>query len=362
MHLPHILTSMLAIKGEAWQLKTRAWNRQGKGALHFTELGFGTAPIGGLYRPVPAEVAHATMTRAWDLGVRYFDTAPLYGLGQSETRLNRLLQGKNRADYIVSSKVGRLLHRCKPGEPHEGVGKWFAVPQRTKTYDYSYDGVLRSLDFTFERTGLDRLDVVYVHDLDVWTHGSAEVMEGYRDILMAGGYRALMELRDQGVIRAIGGGINEWQSCQWLTERGDFDLFLLAGRYTLLEQEALTSFLPLCQQRGIGIVIGGPYNSGILATGAKPGAFYNYDPVPPQILEKVRKIEATCTAHNIRMVDAAFQFPLLHPAVVSVIPGAMTPAEVAANARAAAATIPPALWADLKSQGLMRQDAPTGAP
>jgi D-threo-aldose 1-dehydrogenase len=360
MQTPRALTSMLAIIGEAWQLKTRVWNRQGKGALPFTELGFGTAPIGGLYRPVPAEEAHATMTRAWDLGVRYFDTAPLYGLGQSETRLNRLLQGKNRADCIVSSKVGRLLHVCRPGELHEGVGKWFDVPQRTKSYDYSYDGVLRSLDFTFERTGLDRLDVVYVHDLDVWTHGSAETMEAYRDTFMAGGYRALLDLRDQGVIRAIGGGMNEWQSAQWLTERGDFDIFLLAGRYTLLEQEALASFLPLCQQRGIGIVIGGPYNSGILATGARPGAFYNYDPAPPDILEKVRQIETTCTAHGVRLVDAAFQFPLLHQAVVSVIPGAQTPQEVAANARAATATIPAALWADLKSQGLLRADAPTG--
>ncbi len=362
MHPPDFVTSMLATKEEAWQLKTRAWNRQGKGALHFTELGIGTAPIGGLYRPVPAEEAHATMTRAWDLGVRYFDTAPLYGLGQAETRLNRLLQGKARADCIISSKVGRLLHACKPGEPHEGVGKWFATPQRTKSYDYGYDAVLRSLEFTLERTGLDRLDVVYVHDLDVWTHGSAAVMAAHRDVFMAGGYRALVELRDQGVIRAIGGGMNEWQSAQWMTERGDFDIFLLAGRYTLLEQEALTSFLPMCQQRGIGIVVGGPYNSGILATGARPGAFYNYDPAPEPILDKVRKIGAVCAAHKVRLVDAAFQFPLLHPAVVSVIPGAQTPAEVEANARAAAAPIPPALWADLKAQGLMRQDAPTGAP
>jgi D-threo-aldose 1-dehydrogenase len=359
MQTPRIMTSMLAIIGEAWQLKTRAWDRLGKGALHFTELGFGTAPIGGLYRPVSAEEAHTTMTRAWDLGVRYFDTAPLYGLGQSETRLNRLLQGKRRADYIVSSKVGRLL---RLSDKPEGIGKWFDTPSRTGVYDYSYDGAMRSLDFTLERTGLDRIDILYVHDLDVWTHGSAAVMEAYRDTFMAGGYRALIELRDQGVIRAIGGGINEWQSCQWLTERGDFDLFLLAGRYTLLEQEALTSFLPLCQQRGIGIVIGGPYNSGILATGARPGAFYNYDPAPEPILNKVRKIEAVCHAHNVRLVDAAFQFPLLHPAVVSIIPGAQTPQEVEANARAATATIPAALWADLKSQGLMRADAPTGAP
>ena len=340
-------------------MRTRTWNRHNKDALTFTELGFGTAPLAGLYRPVSAEQAHATMTAAWDAGVRYYDTAPLYGLGQAETRLNRLLQDKPRADAIISSKIGRTLRNCGPGEVHEGQGKWFNVPARIGVYDYSYDGTMRSLDFTLERTGLDRIDVVYAHDLDVWTHGSAAVMEGYRDAFMAGGYKALIALRDQGVIAAIGGGLNEWQSAQWMTERGDFDIFLLAGRYTLLEQEALTSFLPLCQHRGIGIVIGGPYNSGILATGPKPGAFYNYDPAPPEILDKVRKIEAICTAHDTRMVDAAFQFPLLHPAIVSVIPGAQTPAEVQANARAAAAQIPPGLWADLKAAGLMRQDAPT---
>ena len=340
-------------------MRTRSWNRLGTGALTFTELGFGTAPIGGLYRPVAADSAHDTMTAAWDAGVRYYDTAPLYGLGRSETRLNRLLHGKTRADYLVSSKVGRLLRNCRTGEVHEGQGKWFDVPARIGVYDYGYDATMRSLEFTLERTGLDRIDVLYVHDLDVWTHGSAATMEAYRDTFMSGGYRALIQLRDQGVIRAFGGGINEWQSCQWLTERGDFDIFLLAGRYTLLEQEALTSFLPLCQSRGIGIVIGGPYNSGILATGAKPGAFYNYDPAPPAILDKVQKIEATCAAHHTNLVDAAFQFPLLHPAVLSVIPGAQTPAEVQANARAAAAHIPAALWADLKSQGLLRQDAPT---
>ena len=339
-------------------MKTRPFNR-GHGALTFTELGFGTAPLGGLYRPVPQDEAHATMTRAWDLGVRYFDTAPLYGLGQSETRLNRALQG--RTGFTVSTKVGRLLRPTRAEEPHTGTGKWFDVPNRAEIYDYSYDGVMRSVEFSLERTGLDRFDVLYVHDLDLFTHKTLATLDPYREGFMAGGYKALLALRDQGVTRAIGGGINEWQQCQWLATRGDFDIFLLAGRYTLLEQDALTDFLPLCLQRGVGIVIGGPYNSGILATGAKPGAFYDYDLAPPQILARVARIEAVCAAHNTRLVDAAFQFPLRHPAVLSVIPGAQTPAEVEANARAAAATIPPALWADLKAQGLMRQDAPTGA-
>jgi D-threo-aldose 1-dehydrogenase len=341
-------------------MQTRRWDRGGLGALQFTELGFGTAPVGGLYRAVSDEDAHATMTRAWDLGVRYFDTAPLYGLGLSEVRLNRVLRGRARADFVVSSKVGRLMRPPENGKSREGIGKWFEVPNRQGVYDYSYDGVMRSLEFTLERTGLDRIDILYVHDLDVWTHGSRAVMEGYRDAFMAGGYAALIALRDQGVIRAIGGGINEWEQCQWLAERGDFDLFLLAGRYTLLEQEALRSFLPLCVARGIGIVIGGPYNSGILATGARPGAFYNYDPAPDWVMDKVRRIEAVCAAHGVRMVDAAFQFPLLHPAVVSVIPGGVGVGEVEANARAAAAVVPGALWVDLKAQGLMRDDAPVG--
>jgi D-threo-aldose 1-dehydrogenase len=350
---------MLATQQRELQLKTRVWDRLGKGALQFTELGFGTAPVGGLYRPVSGDEAHATMTRAWDAGVRYFDTAPLYGLGQSETRLNRALAG--RSGFIVSSKVGRLLRPSRAGEVRDGIGKWFDVPNRKEIFDYSYDGVMRSVEFSLERTGLDRIDLIYAHDLDIFTHGSAEAMQARLDEFMASGYKALVALRDQGVIRGFGAGINEWQPAQWLVERGDFDIFLLAGRYTLLEQEALDSFLPLCLARGVGIVIGGPYNSGVLATGARPGAFYNYNPAPDWVLAKVAKIEAVCAAHQVRLVDAAFQFPLLHPAVVSIIPGGQGVAEVDANVRAASAVIPAALWADLKAQGLMRQDAPTGA-
>ena len=350
---------MLATQQRELQLKTRVWDRLGKGALQFTELGFGTAPVGGLYRPVSGDEAHATMTRAWDAGVRYFDTAPLYGLGQSETRLNRALAG--RSGFIVSSKVGRLLRPTRAGEVRDGIGKWFDVPNRKEIFDYSYDGVMRSVEFSLERTGLDRIDLIYAHDLDIFTHGSAEAMQARLDEFMASGYKALVALRDQGVIRGFGAGVNEWQPAQWLVERGDFDIFLLAGRYTLLEQEALDSFLPLCLARGVGIVIGGPYNSGVLATGARPGAFYNYNPAPDWVLAKVAKIEAVCAAHKVRLVDAAFQFPLLHPAVVSIIPGGQGVAEVDANVRAASAVIPAALWADLKAQGLMRQDAPTGA-
>lgn len=342
-------------------MKTRHWDRTGNGGLTFTELGFGTAPLGNLYRAISDDEAHAVLTKAWDLGVRYFDTAPLYGLGLAETRLNRFLRGKPRGDYVLSTKIGRLLRRCEPGEERTGEGKFFDVPTRREVYDYSYHGVMRSLEFSLERLGVDSIDILYAHDLDVFTHGSEAARDEKLAELMAGGYKALLALRDQGVIKAFGAGVNEWQACQWLTERGDFDLFLLAGRYTLLEQEALETFLPLAVQRGIGIVIGGPYNSGILATGPKPGAFYNYDPAPQAILDRVARIQAACERHTVRMVDAAFQFPLRHPAVVSVIPGGQGVAEMDANAVAASAEIPSALWADLKAEGLMRKDAPVGA-
>lgn len=340
------------------QLKTRHWDRIGNGGLTFTELGFGTAPLGNLYRAISDDDAHAVLTRAWDLGVRYFDTAPLYGLGLSETRLNRFLRDKPRGEYVLSTKIGRLLRRCEIGEDRDCIGKFFDVPARREVYDYTYDGVMRSVEFSLARLGVDRIDILFAHDIDCFNHGSQAALDAKLDELMAGGYKALMSLREQGVIKAFGAGVNEWQPCQWMAEHGDFDLFLLAGRYTLLEQEALESFLPLAENRGIGIVIGGPYNSGILASGPKPGAFYNYDPAPQHILDQVAKIEAICNRHNVRMVDAAFQFPLHHPAVVSVIPGGQGVAEVEANLKAATTEIPPELWADLKAERLMRDDAP----
>jgi D-threo-aldose 1-dehydrogenase len=339
-------------------LAARYWDRRGKGGLNFTELGFGTAPLGNLYRAISDDEAQAILDRAWDGGVRYFDTAPLYGLGLAETRLNRFLRGKPREEYVLSTKIGRLLRATSP-DRRDGFGKWFDVPARNEVYDYGYDGVMRSLEFSLERLGVDRIDILFAHDLDLFNHGSQPALDDRLAEFMAGGYRALVELREAGVIGAFGAGINEWQPCQWLAERGDFDLFLLAGRYTLLEQEAQETFLPLCVERGIGIIVGGPYNSGILATGARPGAFYNYDPAPKPILDRVAAIEAACAAHGVRLVDAAFQFPLRHPAVVSVIPGGQGVSEMEANLRAATAEIPVELWQDLKDRGLIRADAPT---
>ena len=219
-------------------MKTRKWDRIGNGGVKFTELGFGTAPLGNLYRALPDDDAQATLEAAWDAGFRYYDTAPLYGLGLSETRLNQFLRGKKRDDYVLSSKAGRLLEVCPP-EQRTGIGKFFDTPSRREVFDYSYDGVMRSFEASFERLGVDRIDILFVHDVDIFTHGSKEASDARIDEFMRSGYYAMLALRDQGVIKAFGGGVNEWQVCQTLAERGDFDLFLLAGRYTLLEQEAL---------------------------------------------------------------------------------------------------------------------------
>ena len=338
-------------------LDTIRWQRGTGAGLDFTRMGFGSAPIGNLYRAVPDAEVDALLDLAWQGGLRYYDTAPLYGLGLAETRLNRFLRDKPRDAYVLSSKIGRLLRPCAPDQ-RDGIGKWFDVPARQEVYDYGYDATLRSLEFSLERLGVDRIDILYAHDLDLFNHGTPDALQARLDEFMAGGYRALCDLRDQGVIAAFGAGVNEWQPAQWLAERGDFDLFLLAGRYTLLEQEALETFLPLCETRGIGIVIGGPYNSGILATGPRPGAFYNYDPAPPEILDRVARIEGICADHGTRLVDAAFHFPLRHPAVVSVIPGGQGVDEMQSNLDACAAAIPAALWDALKAAGLMRPDAP----
>ena len=332
-------------------------------SLKFTEFGFGSAPIGNLFAPVPEAQVAATLAAAWDAGIRYFDTAPLYGLGLAETRLNAFLRGKPRHDFIVSTKVGRLLKVCPP-EQRTGIGKFFDTPSRREAFDYSYDGVMRSLEYSLERLGLDRVDILLVHDIDVFTHGSEAVRDAHVATLMAkgtGGYQALVKLRDERVVKAIGAGVNEYQVSETLARQGDFDLFLLAGRYTLLEQEALVSFLPLCQQRGIGIIIGGAYNSGILASGAKPGAMYNYDPAPKDIMDRVAEIEAVCLSHGVKLPEAALRFPLAHPSVVTVIPGASSPNQIALNARTLAAVIPATLWEDLQARGYLRKDAPVPA-
>ncbi len=338
-------------------LARRHWDRLKNGGIDFTTLGFGAAPLGNLFRAITEDDAHATLQRAWDAGVRYFDTAPLYGLGLSETRINHFLRGKARGDYVISTKIGRLLRATTPDQ-RDGFGKWFDVPSRNEVYDYSYDGVMRSLEFSLERLGIDHVDILYAHDLDIFTHRSQEVLDLHLSGFMAGGYKALLNLRDQGVITAFGAGINEWEPCRWMLDRGDFDIFLLAGRYTLLEQASLAGFMEPARARGVGVVIGGPYNSGVLATGPRPGAHYNYDLAPQWVLDRAGALQAVCSAHGVRLVDAALQFPLRHGAVVSVIPGGQAASEMASNLTAATTPVPEALWHDLKAKGLVDPACP----
>ncbi len=340
-------------------MKTRLFKAPSGADLKFTELGFGSAPLGNLYRAYSDKDATATFEAAWKAGIRYYDTAPLYGLGLSETRLNPFLRSKKRSDYIISTKVGRTLEVCKPAE-RTAIGKFFNTPSRREKFDYSYDGFMRSFEFSFERLGLDQIDVLLIHDCDIFTHGSKAASDAHINTVIKSGLKALQKLRDEKVIKAFGAGVNEWQVCQTLAERGDFDLFLLAGRYTLLEQtDSLNTFLPLCEKRGIGIILGGPYNSGILATGPKKGAFYNYDPAPKHILERVARIEAVCKAHKVKLPQAALRFPLTHPTVVSVIPGAVSPKEVDLNVKTMSAKIPKSVWKQLKAEGLLDPRAPT---
>ena len=338
-------------------MKKRMFKAPSGQSIGFTELGFGTAPLGNLYRAVSEADAQKTLDAAWKAGIRYFDTAPLYGLGLAETRLNHFLRGKKRDDYVISTKVGRLLEVCPP-EQRTGIGKFFDTPSRKERYDYSYDGVMRSIEFSLERLGIDSIDILFAHDIDVFTHGTEAARDAHVLAFMGGGYNALRKLRDEKVIKAFGAGINEWQVAETLTRAGDFDIFLLAGRYTLLEQEALESFLPLCEERGVGIVLGGPYNSGILAVGPKKGAMYNYEPASEAIIDRVKKIERVCKAHKVKLAEAALRFPLHHPSVVSVIPGGVSPKEVALNAKTMDAKLPKDLWKSLKAEGLLHSSAP----
>ena len=342
-------------------MDTVTWKRNMSASVEFTRLGFGTAPLGNLYQAITDDEAAEVVAAAWDSGVRYFDTAPLYGLTLAERRLGAFLKSKPRDEYALSTKVGRLMRPC-PSSERSGVGRWFEVPDMKEVFDYSYDGVLRSFEESLERLGVGRVDVLLAHDLCPSTHGGKAASDERIQEFMSGGYKAMIKLREQGVVKAVGGGINEWDVCQAMAEQGDFDIFLLAGRYTLLEQHALDSFLPLCESRGIGIVIGGPYNSGILATGPGKGAYYNYDPAPPEILKRTKKIQDKCMAHSVDLKVAALQFPLLHPSVVAVIPGGKSTEEVIANGLNMNERVPSALWQELKAEGLLREDAPTAGP
>jgi D-threo-aldose 1-dehydrogenase len=330
--------------------------------LKVTTIGLGGTGLGNMYRAVDPGAAIATVQAAYDRGVRYFDTAPVYGFGLSETRLGQAIKTLPRDQIVISSKVGYDLVPIPDSEKKPQL--WDDAPAIRADFDYSRDAVLRSLEGTLKRLGTDHVDMVAIHDPDEAIHfapGEDPYAHSRFKEAMDGAYPALDDLRSQGVIKAIGVGINQWQMLSDFVVAGRFDYFLLAGRYTLLEQEPLATLLPVCEQRGTRIVIGGPYNSGILATGAVQGATFNTRLAPGPVLERVRRIEAVCARHAVALPAAALQFPLGHPAVVSVIPGARSVPELEQNLSYLAQPIPAALWSDLKAEGLIEAAAPVPA-
>ena len=326
----------------------------GRVDLEVTAFGFGTAPIGNIFREIDEETAVAMVHRAWEAGVRYYDTAPMYGHGLSELRTGQNLRWKNRDELVLSSKVGRILKPAKRGTID--FTPWTNAAPFTMHFDYSYDGTMRAFEDSLQRLALERMDICFIHDIDSFTRG-AEQPKVFEEA-MDGAWRALSSLRDQGVVKAIGVGVNEWEVCHAALQAHDFDCFLLAGRYTLLEQEALNNFLPLCEERNAAVVVGGGFNSGILATGAVEGAKYNYAPAPAEVMEKVKKIEAVCADHNVPLPAAALQFVVAHPAVPCFMAGTRTVEQLEKNLAWFDHPIPTQFWSDLKAKNLLREDAP----
>lgn len=329
----------------------------GRVDLNVTAFAFGTAPVGNIFAEIDEDTSAAMFETSWQAGVRFYDTAPMYGHGLSEIRTGQALRWKKRDDFVLASKVGRVLHPAKRGSIN--FAPWVNAAPFAIEFDYSYDGTMRSFEDSLQRMALERMDIVFIHDIDVFTRGKDQP-EVFKQA-MDGCYRALESLRSQGVVKAIGVGVNEWEVCHAALQMHDFDCFLLAGRYTLLEQDALNDFLPLCEKRGAAVLVGGGFNSGILATGAKPGAKYNYAPAPSHIMDKVAKIETVCAEFNVPLPAAALQFVVAHPAVPSFCAGTRTVAQLEQNLAWFSHPIPAAFWAALKAQGLLREDAPVPA-
>jgi D-threo-aldose 1-dehydrogenase len=334
------------------------WRKFGRSTLKVTDMGFGAAPIGNFLKLIGEAESDAMVQHAWNAGMRYFDTAPYYGHGLSEARLGHSLRWKPRDEYVLSTKVGRVL-KASPRKTID-FKPWVDGLPFTCQFDYSYDGTMRSFEDSLQRLGLERIDILFIHDCDVFTHGP-EKQKVYFKQAMDGCYRALVKLREQGAVKAIGVGVNDWQVSYDFLRHGDFDCLLVAGRYTLLEQDSLGELLPLCVKRNAAVVIGGGLNSGILATGAVPGAKYNYQPAPEPIMEKVRKIEALCKVYKVPLAAAALQFLLAHPAIAAHVPGTRTVAQMKQNIAWVSHSIPVDLWYDLKRNGLLREDAPVPA-
>jgi len=324
------------------------------GSVALGPLGLGTAPLGNLFAPVAESAAAETVRQALALGVGYIDTAPHYGNGLSEHRVGRALREVPRDRFVLSTKVGRLLS-ADPKAPRDQHGYVGVLPFRQR-FDYSHDGVLRSIEDSLQRLGLARIDIALIHDIDAFTHGPEAQPRRFREA-MEGALPALDRLRSEGVIGAVGLGVNDAGVCLQALRHGGFDGFLLAGRYTLIDQSALVELLPACAEKKAAIILGGPYNSGILARPIA-SATYDYRPASATVLRRVEALAAVCARFEVPLQAAALQFPLGHPAVVAVLPGARSPEEVAANQGFARHPIPPELWQALKKQGLLAADAP----
>jgi D-threo-aldose 1-dehydrogenase len=331
----------------------------GKSDVRVTQLGFGGAPLGELFVRVDEATAAATLQAAWDAGVRYYDTAPYYGRGLSEIRFGRFLDAKPRSEFVLSSKVGRCFFApARPDEFQTGP-TWAGGLRFDHVHDYSYDGIMRSYEQSQMRLGMNRIDLLIIHDLDFWFHSTEAKVAAYLSQLFTSGWRALDELRSHGLVRGLGAGINELGMMPRFLDALGLDFFLVALRYTLMEQEVLTAEFPYCERAGVGVVIGGVYSSGITATGPIPGAKYNYADATPEVIERVTRMNEVCKAHGVSLAAAALQFPLAHPIVASVIPGAISPEQVRQNVANFQRPIPASLWSDLKSQGLISESAPT---
>jgi len=281
---------------------------------------------------VSDEGAQRAIEAAWGAGIRYFDTAPLYGFGLSEQRLGAVLRAKPRDEFVVSTKVGRLIRADAPPEPGQA---WKGTPPVNPVFDFSYDATMRSVDESLNRLGLDRVDILLIHDPDQ-----------HFEQALTGAYRALDRLRAQGTVRAIGAGMNQAEMLVRFAREADFDCFLLAGRYTLLDRTGAQKLLPLCLERGISVIAGGVFNSGILAESGS-NLHYNYGPAPPEVISRAERIKATCERHGVDVKAAALQFPLRHPAVVSVLTGCRSVAELEQNVGLFNAPIPEELWEEL---------------
>ena len=328
----------------------------GRTEVELTQFGFGAASLGETFALVSEEDALSTMQTLWKHGVRYFDTAPLYGWGLSEHRVGSFLSQQPRQEFVLSTKVGRVLRAPKVKAGFKAPFFRGGLPY-DHLFDYSYDGIMRSFEDSLQRLRLNSIDLLVIHDLEIHCHGAE--LQAYRDQFADSGWRAVEKLRSMGEIRAIGAGINELGVIPYFLERFDLDFFILARHYTLLEQEALEEELPMCQARNVGIILASVFNSGILATGPVEDAQYVYEDAPAEILEKVSRIEQVCRRHNVSLPAAAIQFPLAHSCVTTVIPGALHPRQVEEDLDYFQEEIPSALWAELKAEGLLRQDAPT---